>query len=268
MTERDFHEAPDNPGRFRPRGFTLPSRRIYKLTFGVALALSFLLFAVPSFAKTPTCFGKRATVVGTPRKDHRLRGTRGKDVIVGRAGDDRLFGRGGDDLICAGDGADLVHAGFGFDKVKGGGGKDILHGSDDNDLVLGGKGNDALVDGRRTTTGDTVKGGPGNDHILGGLNINGDSGNDYINAFDYVDNLRTTKLHGGPGDDRIYGDEDSVPAFSSDLIHGDRGNDLLFGLTGDDALYGDVGNDDLDGGADTDTCSQGTGTGTLTDCER
>jgi hypothetical protein len=47
MTERDFRQAPDDPSTFRPRGFTFPSTRIYKLTIGIATALSFLLFAVP-----------------------------------------------------------------------------------------------------------------------------------------------------------------------------------------------------------------------------
>ena len=43
-------------------------------------------------AAVQTCFGKMATMVGTPGND-RLIGTAGNDVIVGRAGRDTIVGR-------------------------------------------------------------------------------------------------------------------------------------------------------------------------------
>lgn len=43
-----------------------------------------------------------------------------------------------------------------------------------------------------------------------------------------------TSLHGGNGDDQIFGGS------LADDLNGDRGDDRLFGLGGDDALYADV----------------------------
>lgn len=86
---------------------------------------------------TPTCHGRRATVVGTERKD-RLVGTRRADVIVALGGADVVIGLGGDDLVCAG---------AGNDDVKGGPGKDRLYGETGKDELLGGAGKDRLVGG-------------------------------------------------------------------------------------------------------------------------
>lgn len=82
--------------------------------------LGVLLPATPASA-APTCFGKRATIVGTPGDD-RLVGTGGRDVIVGRGGDDVILGRGGRDRICGGD------AGFvDLTSLTGGGGIYLLY---------------------------------------------------------------------------------------------------------------------------------------------
>ena len=57
------------------------------------------LAAAPSAqAAAPECFGRRATIVGTPGPDS-LTGTPGPDVIVGLGGADNIAGLGGDDLI-------------------------------------------------------------------------------------------------------------------------------------------------------------------------
>ena len=53
-----------------------------------------------SAVAAPTCFGKRATIVGTNRDKAELvelKGTPGDDVIVGLAGMDSIYARGGDD---------------------------------------------------------------------------------------------------------------------------------------------------------------------------
>ena len=62
-----------------------------------------------SAGPAPRCAGKRATIVGTPRRN-RLRGTRRSDVIVGLGGNDVIRGGGGNDTICAGSGKDRVRA--------------------------------------------------------------------------------------------------------------------------------------------------------------
>jgi Ca2+-binding RTX toxin-like protein len=56
--------------------------------------------------------------------------------------------------------------------------------------------------------------------------------------------------HGGPGDERIVG---------NDTMDGGDGNDILLGQTGDDIMYGGAGNDLLVGGSGKDTMVGGTG---------
>lgn len=75
----------------------------------------------------PSCFGAKATIVGTGKADV-LRGTKGRDVVVALAGDDRVYGRGGDDLLCGSTGNDLLDGGPGRNRLHGGPGRDrCLH---------------------------------------------------------------------------------------------------------------------------------------------
>jgi hypothetical protein len=53
-------------------------------------------------------------------------------------------------------------------------------------------------------------------------------------------------VHGGPGDDAIYGSQ------YNDLLYGDEGNDTVDGRPGDDVIYGGAGNDNLQGGDGND----------------
>ena len=48
--------------------------------------------AAPASAAAPTCFGQRATIVGTGGDDD-LHGTKGRDVIVALGGHDEVEGR-------------------------------------------------------------------------------------------------------------------------------------------------------------------------------
>lgn len=87
-----------------------------------------LLPATSGAEARPTCFGRRATIVGTPRAD-RLAGTRGPDVIFGGAGGDVLIGNGGRDLLCGGSGDDELLGHYEEadrgDSVHGGPGADV-----------------------------------------------------------------------------------------------------------------------------------------------
>jgi uncharacterized delta-60 repeat protein len=138
-------------------------------------------------AKAFRCHGKRATIIGTSRKD-RLRGTKRADVIVALGGGDTVDGKGGNDLICAGDGKD---------RVKGGDGNDRVYGGNGNDTVSGGNGNDRIAG---ESAKDKLSGGPGNDSLDGG------SGNDKLYGQGGKDTLlgRAGKdaLAGGPGTDK------------------------------------------------------------------
>jgi hypothetical protein len=121
-------------------GFTLA-------TLAALCLLSLTAFPAAGHADTtPTCFGRPATIVGTPGNDQ-LAGTASPDVIVALGGDDKIGGAGGDDLICAGPGADLVSAEGGSDRVSGGPGDDQLLGGNGRDRLDGGTGTDGCTGG-------------------------------------------------------------------------------------------------------------------------
>lgn len=75
-------------------------------------------------ARTPTCRGKKATIVGTAGKD-RLVGTGKADVIVALGGNDLVKARGGNDVVCGGAGKDKLVGGAGRDVLLGGPGRDL-----------------------------------------------------------------------------------------------------------------------------------------------
>jgi Ca2+-binding RTX toxin-like protein len=111
-------------------------------------------------AKSGLCFGKVATIVGTPGPDV-IHGTRGTDVIRGLGGDDKIFGGGRSDFICGGRGSDKIHG----DKTS-----PTHYGHVGNDSMYGGRGHDRLIgDGMGSWgIGDTFVGGRGNDHMTEG----------------------------------------------------------------------------------------------------
>jgi hypothetical protein len=102
----------------------------------------------------PTCNGEPATIVGNPKGagsnpapqpgfDESLKGTPGRDVIVGLGGRDIIGGGPGNDVVCGGKGKDTFSGGKGKDTLLGQGGNDILNGGPgDKDVCKGGKGND------------------------------------------------------------------------------------------------------------------------------
>jgi beta-glucanase (GH16 family) len=98
-----------------------------------------------SAAGSPTCFGHKATIVGTNGNDH-LVGTAARDVIVAGRGHDRVSARQGNDVVCSGPAPDEILLGRGADKVKSGRGNDRIEGSAGRDFLNGGEGTD-LVDG-------------------------------------------------------------------------------------------------------------------------
>jgi uncharacterized delta-60 repeat protein len=92
-------------------------------------------------AAATRCAGKRATIVGTARRDV-LRGTRRRDVIAALGGNDVIRGLAGDDIVCAGGGNDVVDGGAGRDRLLGGAGRDRLLGGPGRDRLIGGPGRD------------------------------------------------------------------------------------------------------------------------------
>src|SRR6185436_15426148 len=119
------------------------------------LLVTIVLFPATASAAKPTCFGLKATIVGTNHAD-KLIGTDKKDVIVGLGGADKIKGGDKRDYICAGKGADTVKGGDGNDLIFGEGGGDRLYGGggDFNQIAPGG--GDDFANAGDTTSGDEV----------------------------------------------------------------------------------------------------------------
>lgn len=66
---------------------------------------------------------------GTKGRD-RIVGTPGDDVILGLAGNDKIIGRGGDDIILGGPGNDRIFGQAGIDRANGGAGSDFCRTSE------------------------------------------------------------------------------------------------------------------------------------------
>lgn len=167
------------------------------------------LVAPVAGAAGPLCFGREATILGTPAGET-LTGTPGPDVIIGLGGDDVIYGLGGADRICGGDGNDTIDGGPGNDRIQGGPGNDSLIGGLGRDVLKGGPGNDNLNGGAGDDIlgggpgDDTLKGGPGNDNLKGGAGndfLFGEGGNDNLNG-----NLGTDQVNGGPDRDTCFGE--------------------------------------------------------------
>jgi Ca2+-binding RTX toxin-like protein len=172
---------------------------------------------VAAAADRPTCFGKRATLVGSSGDDV-LVGTPGPDVIVARAGDDVVRSRGGVDFVCAGPGDDRVSGGpnpgdFGFsqdpprgDRLAGDEGDDRIFdgGEGYRDLLLGGTGDDRLLTaGGGYAESRALRGGPGADRVT-----------THPGSFE-------TGLLGGPGPDTL------TSRGHNQFLAGEAGADVL-----------------------------------------
>ena len=101
-------------------------------------------------------FTTRCTVKGTNGRD-RLIGTAGGNGICGYDAKDRIFARGGNDAVFGGIGNDRIQGGPGGDTLEGGQGGDVIKAIDGvqgNDTVYGGPGADTCF----VDNGDATKG--------------------------------------------------------------------------------------------------------------
>jgi Ca2+-binding RTX toxin-like protein len=215
-------------------------RRLAMLTMMALLAGSIW---VPSVLAVPTCFGKRATIVGTnrdPFSDVPLEGTPGDDVIVGLRGLDVIDGRGGSDLICAGGGDDYIVMGPGDDKGEGGAGFDTFLGGRGHDRIWGGAGSDSLTGGPGN---DRLFGGPGTeDSLIGGSGsdlMHGGGGYDRAEFWDAPRGIRADLRAGtatGYGQDRLVSIEGLVGSDHDDVLLGNELSNELQSGAGDDVV--------------------------------
>ena len=207
----------------------------------------------------------------------------GNDTIFGEEGNDFLAGQGGRDSIDGGDGEDeLIWRGIGdgVDTLLGGNGGDLVsvNASDAANTINIGQdimrrltvteGNASVVIDP-TVSSVRVNGGQGADTItvnnvsligLSELQLNGDSGDDMIDASSTNLGLLRLELAGGIGNDTLFGSQ------GGDLINGDENEDSINGNGGDDVINGDDdiltggdGNDSVNGNDGNDNILGGLG---------
>jgi Ca2+-binding RTX toxin-like protein len=176
--------------------------------------------------------------------DDTIRGSGGADVLSGNLGNDQIWGDAGDDYILGGDGADEIYGGDGADYISAGLGSDIIHGgggsdqlyvgndynpgvANDVDIAYGDDGDDRIV-GSSAWRGE-VHGGAGNDQIYGAGELYGDAGNDSISVGNYGG-----VAYGGDGDDDLW-------TGGASTLYGDAGSDSFYGSYYADTLYVELG---------------------------
>lgn len=229
------------------------------LLAGISIVAA-LMAATPAAVAAPTCFGKAATIVGTPGKET-IKGTNGPDVIVGLGGDDTILARGGKDRVCGNGGDDYLDGQNSLGFVKGGGGDDIvinrggngsvLQGNGGHDFLFGGKSREKLVGGpgndivRGRLRPDTLLGGGGFDILLGegGSDVvDGGPGNfdrvSFATSFYPVVVDLAAGTASGEGQDTLRNVEDIEGSPEDDTLRGDSFSNFIFGLAGDDVLDG------------------------------
>ena len=178
-----------------------------------------------------------------------LRGGSGNDTLIGSRGNDVKLGEDGNDLLIwnNGDGSDLMEGGADDDTVQVNG----ANGAGDDFQILD---NGARVRFQRNNLGlFTLDIGTTED-----LDINGQGGDDVIDASSFTNAAVALDLDGGTGNDLLLG------GANADVLRGGAGNDTLIGGGGNDVKLGEDGNDLLiwnngdgsdlmEGGADDDT---------------
>ncbi len=232
-----------------------------------------------------------------------LLGNGGNDTLLGGSGTDTLNGGDGNDSLDGQGGADVIESGNGDDIFVWQGsssGNDTLtnaSGADGVQVTLNGANNNVTVkqsaipvngtfgllqvtEGSATLTVDssisqvTVNSGAGDDTVTVGdldtvcrasLVIQGDAGNDLLNATNAKTGAIRLRMEGGDGNDTLLGGQGNdtlVGDAGTDRIKGGDGNDQLEGGAGADSINGENGNDTLLGGDATDSLT-GDGSDTL-----
>jgi len=217
--------------------------------------------------------------------DDTVYGGSGHDTINGSIGDDRLYGQGGDDVLNGGLGDDTL----GWDGE--GQGQDSLFGDDgfntvevqgdntDNSFVVSQnlEGDLTVTDGPAVLTVDRsfrsiiVSGGGGDDTItvlevnragLAAISLDGNGGNDLVDASAAVVGSVKLRLNGDAGDDSLIGsnfDDRIDGGTGDDSLVGNDGNDSILGGDGSDTVAAGGGDDTVNGGENNDLVSGGDG---------
>ncbi|MEA2460642.1 MAG: hypothetical protein QOH90_819 [Actinomycetota bacterium] len=163
-------------------------------------------------ATTPTCFGKKATII-VKAGQGTVKGTNHADVIVGSSKADDIRGRGGKDRICGKGGDDALDGGGGNDKINGQGDSGF------GDLVVGEGGDDLLKGGGKATNSSDSR-----DSTF------------YLSAKKGVKVNLATGVATGQGKDKLVGVEDVIGSQFNDRLIGNGKANFFFGFEGNDVL--------------------------------
>ena len=202
-----------------------------------------------------------SNVLGGEGNDQ-LWGSNGAETILGGNGADSIYGNGGTDSLIGGNDNDYLNA-FGSSqaaRLEGGDGDDELYDGSGADTMSGGAGNDFIYS---SAGADSVSGGEGDDNIDAGgsvfaVRLDGDAGNDTLNAGFVTGGSGGNTLSGGTGNDFL-----NVGQYGGNSLSGGDGSDDLRGNAGTDTLDGGAGSDTLTGGSGIDFASYANASGTI-----
>ena len=200
--------------------------RLGAVCVGAALAL-----AAPARADDQRkCAGENVTIAYSDRGvGQHIRGTPGRDVILGGTGGERIDALGGNDVVCGAEG---------LDTIDGGPGRDELYGGTNIDRLLSSGPAGAAV--------DKIDGGRGPDT----MNLADSARGVRVNLTSHVmllDGARSSQHGLVTRIERVEGTAYADELIGSDTS-GDNVEEALFGLGGDDFIDGRGGNNDLRGG--------------------
>lgn len=182
-------------------------------------------------------------LIGTSAADL-LEGLAGNDTLVGKSGNDRLFGDAGNDILKGGAGNDQLFGGGGRDKLVGGAGNDTLVAGPGADVISGGGDTGSLFDPRLGVIGGDIlfyadaTEGVEADLDAPGAGLGGAAGDTWSGVENLAgspyDDVLDARAEGG----RIWG------AGGNDHLYADAGIDEMYGGEGEDWLHGHAGSID------------------------
>jgi Ca2+-binding RTX toxin-like protein len=188
--------------------------------------IALLLLAWPAAAAAERCHGEKVTISFRDRgAGDTLKGTAGRDVILGGPRSETIDAGGGEDVVCGGAGHEIIDGGPGRDELDGEDGPDTFVGRDlAQDVITGGVGDHDIAKYGLTPAG---------------IRLNLRAGRVQADG---------ARFAGG-----VLGIEEVIGTGFADHLVGAVRDEEMAGGAGNDVIDGRGGQDRLRGGADIDT---------------